>query len=85
MASTLLHASPDDVAGRVALLVNAYAGCPATVQQGGAKQLELHCSGSQPVVELVPVCQQLARLSTKAGQLLSADPAQEAQVSQQLG
>jgi hypothetical protein len=70
----------DDNRGLTALLVNSYAGNPAGEVTQAAAQLSLSLAGQQPVQDLVPICQQLARLSAKAQQLLGADQAQQAQV-----
>lgn len=70
----------DDNRGLTALLVNTYAGHPAGEVTQAAAQLSLSLAGQQPVQDLVPICQQLARLSAKAQQLLGADQAQQAQV-----
>lgn len=77
-------AVPDNNVGLTALLVNTYAGQPAGQIQQAASQLSLTGSSSNqtaPLHDLVPICQQLARLSaSKSQQLLGADPAQQAQV-----
>lgn len=71
----------DDNKGLTALLVNNYAGQPAGEVDQAAEQLSLSLGDQQPAVQdLVPICQQLARLSAKAQQLLGADQAQQAQV-----
>lgn len=81
MATHILAAS-DDNQGLVALLANTYAGMPAGEVHQAAAQLQLQSLGSSQVVlsELVPICQQLARLSSKTDQLLGPDQLQEAQV-----
>jgi hypothetical protein len=71
----------DDNKGLTALLVNNYAGQPAGQVEQAAGQLALSLGDQQPAVQdLVPICQQLARLSANAQQLLGADRAQQAQV-----
>jgi len=71
----------EDNKGLTALLVNNYAGQPAGEVQQAAEQLCLNLSDKQAAVQdLVPICQQLARLSAKSQQLLGADPTQQAQV-----
>lgn len=72
----------DDNRGLTVLLVNTYASQPAGEVQQAEGQLSLSLGDKQPVVQdLVPICQQLARLSSKSQQLLGADQAQQAQVS----
>jgi hypothetical protein len=74
----------DDNKGLTVLLVNNYAGQPAGEVQQAEGQLSLHLQDQQAAVqELVPICQQLARISAKSQQLLGADQAQQAQVSAQ--
>lgn len=72
----------DDNAGLTVLLVNNYAGQPAgEVEQAASKiSLDLGDNKQAAVQDLVPICQQLARLSAKSKQLLGADQAQQAQV-----
>jgi hypothetical protein len=71
----------DDNKGLTALLVNNYAGQPAGEVEQAAGQLCLSLGDKQPAVQdLVPICQQLARLSAHSQQLLGADQAQQAQV-----
>lgn len=71
----------DDNKGLTVLLVNSYAGQPAGEVQQAEGQLSLQLHDQQAAVqELVPICQQLARLSAKSHQLLGADQAQQAQV-----
>lgn len=71
----------EDNKGLTALLVNNYAGQPAGEVQQAEQQLCLNLGDKQAAVQdLVPICQQLARLSAKSQQLLGADPAQQAQV-----
>lgn len=71
----------DDNKGLTVLLVNNYAGQPAGEVQQAEGQLSLQLHDQQAAAqELVPICQQLARLSAKSQQLLGADQAQQAQV-----
>jgi hypothetical protein len=71
----------DDNKGLTVLLVNNYAGQPAGEVQQAEGQLSLQLHDQQAAVQqLVPICQQLARLSAKSQQLLGADQAQQAQV-----
>lgn len=71
----------DDNKGLTTLLVNTYAGQPAGEVRQSASQLSfVDQAAAAAVQDLVPICQQLARLSAKSQQLLGADQAQQAQV-----
>ena len=70
----------DDNKGLTALLVNTYAGQPAGEVSQSSSQLSFVDRAAAAVQDLVPICQQLARLSAKSQQLLGADQAQQAQV-----
>lgn len=73
----------DDDKGLTVLLVNNYAGQPAGEVQQAEGQLSLSLGDKQAAVQdLVPICQQLARLSSKSQQLLGADQAQQARVGE---